>query len=142
MMTALPVIDVSNLTSDDQSARARVAAQLGHACREVGFFYVVHHGVAESTRAAMFAAAREFFALPVADKEQYSIKRSPHNRGYIALEGERLDEAAARADYKEAFNVGLELAADHPDVLAGKPFRGVNLWPALPPLAGDRACLL
>ena len=32
----------------------------------------------------------------------------------------------------EAFNVGLELAADHPEVLAGKPFRGVNLWPALP----------
>ena len=132
MTTALPVIDVSNLASDEHSARARVAAQLGHACREVGFFYVVHHGVAETTRAAMFDAAREFFALPVAVKEQYSIKRSPHNRGYIALEGERLDEAAPRADYKEAFNVGLELAADHPDVLAGKPFRGVNLWPALP----------
>ena len=132
MTTALPVIDVSGLASDELSARARVAAQLGHACREIGFFYVVNHGVAETTRAAMFAAAREFFALPVAAKEQYSIKRSPHNRGYIALEGERLDEAAARADYKEAFNVGLELAADHPEVLAGKPFRGVNLWPALP----------
>jgi len=121
MTTALPVIDVSDLASDEPSARARVAAQLGHACRAIGFFYVVNHGVADSTRAAMFAASREFFALPVAAKEQYSIKRSPHNRGYIALEGERLDEAAARADYKEAFNVGLELAADHPEVLAGKP---------------------
>jgi isopenicillin N synthase-like dioxygenase len=132
MTTALPLIDVSGLASNELSARACVAALLGHACREIGFFYVVSHGVAESTRAAMFAAAREFFALPVAAKEQYSIKRSPHNRGYIALEGERLDEAAARADYKEAFNVGLELPADHPEVLAGKPFRGVNLWPALP----------
>jgi isopenicillin N synthase-like dioxygenase len=132
MMTALPVIDVSGLTSDELSARARVAAELGHACREIGFFYVVNHGISETTRAAMFAASREFFALPVAAKEQYSIKRSPHNRGYVALEGERLDEAAARADYKEAFNIGLELAPDHPEVLAGKPFRGVNLWPALP----------
>ncbi len=132
MTTALPVIDVSGLVSNELSARARAAAQLGHACREIGFFYVVKHGIPESTRDAMFAAAREFFALPVAAKEQYSIKRSPHNRGYIALEGERLDEAAPRADYKEAFNVGLELAADHPEVLAGKPFRGINLWPALP----------
>ena len=77
MTTALPVIDVSGLVSNELSARARVAAQLGHACREIGFFYVVNHGIPESTRDAMFAAAREFFSLPVAAKEQYSIKRSP-----------------------------------------------------------------
>jgi len=65
MMTALPVIDVSGLTSDELSARARVASELGHACREIGFFYVVNHGIPETTRAAMFAASREFFALPV-----------------------------------------------------------------------------
>ena len=95
MMTALPVIDVSGLASDELSARARVASELGHACREIGFFYVVNHGIPETTRAAMFAASREFFALPVVAKEEYSIKRSPHNRGYVALEGERLDETAA-----------------------------------------------
>jgi isopenicillin N synthase-like dioxygenase len=110
MMTALPVIDVSGLTSTELVDRGRVAAQLGHACREIGFFYVVNHGIPEATRSAMFAASREFFALPVATKEQYSIKRSQHNRGYVALEGERLDERAARADYKEAFNIALELA--------------------------------
>jgi len=38
---------------------------------------------------------------------------------------------ALYSNYKEAFNVGLELAANHPEVLAGKPFRGVNLWPAI-----------
>jgi isopenicillin N synthase-like dioxygenase len=125
-MTGLPVIDVSGLGSIELSARDRVAAQLGHACREIGFFYVVHHGVAESTRAAIFAASREFFRLPAAAKEAYSIKRSQHNRGYVALEGERLNEGAAPADYKEAFNIGLELAADHPEVVAGKPFRGAG----------------
>jgi isopenicillin N synthase-like dioxygenase len=131
-MTGLPVIDVSGLGSIELSARDRVAAQLGHACREIGFFYVVHHGGGESTRAAIFAASRKFFALPAAAKETYSIQRSQHNRGYVALEGERLNEGAAPADYKEAFNIGLELAADHPEVVAGKPFRGVNLWPELP----------
>src|SRR5262249_28306828 len=60
-----------------------------------------------------------------------SITRSPHNRGYVGLEGERLDEGKP-ADLKEAFNVGLDLAPDHPEVVAGRPFRGVNLWPALP----------
>ena len=132
MIPALPVIDVSGLSASEISARAAVAAQLGHACREIGFFYVVNHGVPEATRDGIFAASREFFALPVTEKERCSIKLSEHNRGYVALEGERLNERTGSADYKEAFNVGLELGADHPEVLAGKPFRGVNLWPSLP----------
>jgi isopenicillin N synthase-like dioxygenase len=40
---------------------------------------------------------------------------------------------------KEAFNVGLELAADDPDLLAGKPFRSLNAWPGAP---GFRETLL
>ena len=131
-MNTIPVIAVSGLTSAQASERAGVAAELGRACREIGFFYAIDHGIPEFARDALFAAARTFFALPVAAKEEYSIKRSPHNRGYVALEAERLDEAAAHADYKEAFNVGLELAPDNPDVVAGKPFRGLNLWPTLP----------
>jgi isopenicillin N synthase-like dioxygenase len=118
-MDTLPVIDLS----------APDRGELGRACREVGFFYVTHHGVPSATRDPVFAAAREFFSQPIAFKEQYSIRQSPHNRGYVALEGERLNVAA---DHKEAFNIGLEMDTSHPDVLAGKPFRGVNLWPALP----------
>ena len=34
------------------------------------------------------------------------------------------------ADMKEAFNIGTDFPEDHPDVLAGKPFRGVNFWPS------------
>jgi isopenicillin N synthase-like dioxygenase len=40
---------------------------------------------------------------------------------------------------KEAFNVGLELAADDPDLLAGKPFRSLNAWSGAP---GFRETLL
>jgi len=32
---------------------------------------------------------------------------------------------------KEAFNVGLEIAPDDPDLLAGQPFRSLNAWPSL-----------
>jgi isopenicillin N synthase-like dioxygenase len=129
---ALPVLDVSRLHSPELSDRLELAAELGRACRGIGFFYVVNHGISESQRDSLFAAAKTFFAQPVSGKDKLSIKRSPHNRGYVALEAERLDESAAHADYKEAFNIGLELAPDDPEVLAGKPFRGVNLWPTLP----------
>lgn len=40
-MTTLRVIDISGLTLAEFSERARVASELGHACREAGFFNVV-----------------------------------------------------------------------------------------------------
>ena len=33
---------------------------------------------------------------------------------------------------KEAFNIGLDLAPDDPELLAGVPFRSLNAWPDLP----------
>jgi isopenicillin N synthase-like dioxygenase len=53
------------------------------------------------------------------------------NRGFISFGGETLDPGKP-PDLKEAFNIGLELAADDPDLLAGKPFRARNLWPDVP----------
>src|SRR5258708_8667194 len=84
MMTSLPVIDVSGLGSPKLSARATPAAELGQACREIGFFYAVNHGIPEATRNAIFAASQAFFALPLAVKQECSIKRSHPNRRYVS----------------------------------------------------------
>src|SRR5277367_6547782 len=130
-MQSLPVIDIAPLRSPLAAERAAVARALGEACRTIGFFYITGHRIPAATVGATFAAARRFFAQPLDLKQTLSITRSPHNRGYVALEGERLDETKP-GDLKEAFNIGLELAPDHPEVMAQRPFRGVNLWPALP----------
>ena len=134
-MEKIPVLDVSALAGADPAARRRVAAELGHACREVGFFYAAGHGLPEPLLAGAFAAAAAFFALPAEAKAAVAIERSPHNRGYVRLGGESLDPSKP-ADLKEAFNAGLDLPADDPEVVAGAPFRGVNLWP--PALPGFR----
>jgi isopenicillin N synthase-like dioxygenase len=44
---------------------------------------------------------------------------------------ERLD-VDSYLEQKEAYNIGLELPPDDPELLAGAPFRGPNLWPDLP----------
>ncbi|WP_022962148.1 isopenicillin N synthase family dioxygenase [Halopseudomonas pelagia] len=130
-MKSLPIISVSGLRSQNPDERAQVARQLGIACREVGFFYVIDHGIGAELVKDTFNNAKRFFALPLADKQGLSIKLSPHNRGYVAMADEKLNPASG-ADMKEAFNIGTDFPADHPDVLAGKPFRGVNFWPAIP----------
>ena len=126
----LDIIDVSGLKSGDAGAIARIGAELGRACREVGFFYVRNHGIPDALLSGIFTSAQAFFASPRAEKDELSIARSPHNRGYAGLASESLDQV--HADNKEAFNVGLDLSRDDPEVAAGKPFRGVNVWPATP----------
>jgi isopenicillin N synthase-like dioxygenase len=130
----LDVIDLTGLAAGEPSEIRRIARELGRACRETGFFYVGNHGVPDKLRAGIFDHAARFFAEPQAVKDALGIKRSPHNRGYVGIAGESLNRI--EADRKEAFNIGLDLADDDPEVVAGKPFRGVNLWPRTPGFRG------
>ena len=124
MASALPIIDMS---ADDE----KTASLIGDAARNVGFFYVAGHGIDPALIETVFAGSARFFALPVEVKQRQSIQRSAHNRGYVAISEESLDPTKP-ADLKEAFNIGLDLAATDPRVVAGEPFRGVNLWPEIP----------
>lgn len=133
----IPVVDLTALR--DRTATRAVAAAIGRACRDTGFFYVAGHGVSEALLARVRAAAEGFFALPEAEKLRVSIRSSRHNRGYVPLESEALDPAR-KGDLKEGFNAGRELASDDPDLVAGKLFCGPNQWPAAPP--GFRDALL
>ncbi len=138
-MSDVPLIDVAGLAAPDEAARRDVAAALGAACRGPGFFLATGHGIPETARADLFAAARAVFALPPPAKAALSIRHSPHNRGYVGLAEEQLDPSKPQQDCKEAFNIGLELPPDDPELLAGRPFRGANRWPELP---GFRAATL
>jgi len=127
---SIPVVGVSVLYRGCPAETGLVARAIGSACREVGFFCVAGHRVPPRLIADAFEHARAFFALPADGKEAVSIARSRHNRGYVAIEGEALDPLRP-PDLKEAFNIGLELPPDDPEVVAGRPFRGVNMWPQI-----------
>lgn len=138
MPDTLPIIDLASSPESDQASSTRIAAEISAACRDVGFFYAVNHGVEARLIAEAFAQSRSFFALPVADKQRLAIETIGGNRGYSGLLHEALDPARG-PDMKEAFNVGLELAPDDPELIARKPFRSHNAWPDLP---GFRETLL
>lgn len=127
----LPVIDLSPLVEGVPGGLDQVAGEIGHAAREIGFFYVKNHGVEPSLIDRTFAAAHEFFGQPADLKMQLTKDFYKTNRGYVPIEGESLDPSMP-SDLKEAFNIGLDLAADDPRILNGDPFRAVNLWPDLP----------
>jgi isopenicillin N synthase-like dioxygenase len=77
--------------------------------------------------AAAVAEAKAFFAEPDDVKRKTAINL--RHRGFSAI-GDALMYEARKPDNKEFFTMGLELAEDDPDVLAGEALRGPNNWPA------------
>lgn len=128
MTPDIPVIDIGPLAGG--GGPWDVARQIGEACRTSGFFYVRNTGVPSALRAEVSAAAQRFFGANPALKAGVSISGSRHNRGYVGMQVEALDPRKG-PDLKEAFNIGLELDPDDPEMLAEKPFRGINLWPEI-----------
>ena len=133
----LPVLDIDGFMAAPRSAAGgELVARLREACHGPGFCYLSGHGVPAALDARMLAAARDFFALPTADRLALAIARSPHFRGYTQLGGEI---TKGKRDWREQLDLGPEEEAEH--VADGDPawrrLRGPNQWPAqLPAMRG------
>lgn len=127
-MHTLPVIDISPLYRDDPAARAAVVADIDAACRHAGFFYISGHPITPAKLAPVRAAMQDFFARPLDEKLAIDITRGAYHRGYGAIAIEQLDPMKP-GDFKETFDMGYHIPADHPDVVQGKPLRGPNWHP-------------
>jgi isopenicillin N synthase-like dioxygenase len=123
---SIPIIDIA--PGQDRAALAR---RITAAAESVGFIYITGHRNTPATLRAVIDQARAFFDLPEAEKRRIHISGSPQYRGYLGLL-ERGNDPSFKGNYLEAFHCAEDLAPDHPDVLAGLPLRGPNLWPAAP----------
>lgn len=131
----VPVVDLSAAWQGTAAARRRLAEEIVEACERVGFLYIAGHRVEPGSIDGIFAMARRFFALPLAEKMRVSFAGSRHFRGYLPLGAKGSVKQPEYENLHEGFQIYAELAADDPDVLAGKPLHGPNLWPpALPEL--------
>lgn len=131
--TSVPIVDISGLRSADLAERQWVAAEIGRAAGEVGFFYISGTGIDESRFDRMLEATKAFFALPLEEKLRSYIGLSHCHRGYVPVGEEGVEDGIP--DLKEAFDTALDLPADDPDYLAGNPMLGPNTWPDLPGFA-------
>ncbi len=127
----IPVIDYGSYFAGETGALERVAAEVGHACEEIGFFYALNHGVPEALIERAFAAARRFHALPLETK--LALRLNQNNIGYLpinaSVQGASTVHKATKPNQNESFFISHDRAPDHPDVIAGKPLRGRNQWP-------------
>lgn len=118
----IPLIDIGPLR--DGADPGAVAEALHRASHEVGFIYVVNHGIDTAFLDATRATALDFFRRPLGDKLAIAI--SDKHRGFLRIGAARMDEGA-RPDLKESFVWGLE--DEHGRAPDDHALRGDNRWP-------------
>ncbi|MFC5475323.1 isopenicillin N synthase family dioxygenase [Paraherbaspirillum soli] len=125
---SIPTIDIAPLFGGNQRDVDHIAESIADACKTVGFFTVVNHGIAPALIDSMFQESKNFFARPLTEKMSISNDKSPHMRGYFPV-GAETPEYEAKGDLKEGFDMCSDLPPDDPDVLAGATLHGPNVWP-------------
>src|SRR3954451_1570950 len=135
MADEIPILNLAPLRDGGPDALRQLGAQLRRAFTEVGFYFVRNTGVPDALVQAAFDAAARFHARPLDAK--LALPFDSNNQGYLPFRGNttRINGVGRvkPPNANEAVFFKRDLPADHPDVLAGKRFRGVTRWPtALP----------
>lgn len=132
----VPVIDVSPYFAGTQQAKQRVAEQIGRACREVGFYVIVGHGVDPKLIGEVEAVSREFFDLPLDEKMKVHIETTG-GVGYSAVGDIALAHTRGQItphDLNETFQIAkVDVANDA--FFQSEAARGMvpaNRWPERP----------
>lgn len=139
MLTSLPILDLSRLDAGPAEAAA-FRHDLRETTHDVGFFYLVGHGVDQVLIDDLLAVSKRFFELPEEDKLAIENTLSPQFRGYTRMGGERTH---GDVDWREQIDIGVERDAVEPGPAVADYWRleGPNLWPAALPelqaLAGE-----
>ncbi|OIT20862.1 PREDICTED: leucoanthocyanidin dioxygenase-like [Nicotiana attenuata] len=114
----IPLIDLENLNSCDESARHETMNLIFQACRDWGFFQVVSHGVSHDLMAKTRGVWREFFHLPLEEKQKFANSPITYE-GY----GSRLGvEKGAKLDWCDYFFLHY----------LPEKLKDENKWPSLP----------
>jgi isopenicillin N synthase-like dioxygenase len=128
MPASIPLVDIGALYGNDPAAKKAVAAKIGAACDDIGFFYAVNHNVSVEVIDHALSAVDEFFSLPTEEKLKVECDRN--NRGYRKV-GDTI-HANGKASARDSFDLGFPVTEDDPEVKAGTPLYAPNNWPDMP----------
>ena len=136
----VPVVDLGSFAGGSVDDGARVVHEIDDACRELGFFSVVGHGIDAEIIDRAHSAALAFFELPLDQRMTAAKPNATYPYGYVPFSVEALNRSiggSAPPDLKETYNVGPTDTPPRPvEQMTDPDERDVwspTLWPAAMP---------
>jgi isopenicillin N synthase-like dioxygenase len=133
----LPVIDISPfVTGTNAAARQKVGEDIRNACLNIGFFYLIGHGIPTAELDEVVEWGHRFWALPL--EERLALQKTPDSRGlgFVPSGGTQAGEDKA-VDTREVFSLCREVLPGEPE--EGRGAAGRTRWPREELLPGFKA---
>ncbi|PCH40421.1 Clavaminate synthase-like protein [Wolfiporia cocos MD-104 SS10] len=135
----IPIIDLGSLSGTDPEAKKALGDAIRDACMNVGFFYgskviVSNHGIPEGVIEKALSRSKEYFSLPLEEKMELDIRKTPNFKGYNPVLSSNNDPAN-RGDLHEGFEFGweeLQAKANDEKRANDGVMAGANVWPKNP----------
>ena len=141
--TEIPILDIGPYLAGEPDALDAIAAQLRHAQENVGFYFIINHGVSKPLITSAYDALRHFFALPDAEKQK--VRLNPQRTGYVPSKSSVYVTSNVNENTKPDLNEVLvyvrDRPDDHPALVDQRSFHGPNQWPDVSTLPGFRDSL-
>lgn len=129
MSSQIPIVDFAQWTNTtDTAKRLPVAKALVSACQQVGFVYIINHGLSPKSIDKAFETSKRLFALSHETKMQAPHPDGPAvHRGYSCPGLEKVSQYAGGeasvgeqlrgvVDCKESYEIGSEENVEQPNV--------------------------
>lgn len=128
---SLPVIDFGKFLAGSVAQKQESAVKLVNAFKNVGFVYLVNHGIPKKTIDSAFAQSKKFFDLDQSVKNKLAWESPESNRGYVSPGREKVSQLICKdqvqalrdssPDLKESLEIGKEPSQNFQ-----------NMWPVDP----------
>ena len=127
----VPILDLGPFFAGEAGAAERLAGELRYAQENIGFYFVVNHGVPMDLIRRGYAELERVFALP--DEEKLKLRATATRPGYVPPNSTVYVTSPVnkntKGDLNEVLRYVNERTPDHPGRLAGRRFHGPNPWP-------------
>ena len=125
-LQSLPILNLERFK--DHHTRPEFLKELQKIAKDIGFFYLVGHGISSERIHEIQQITREFFELDQVKKDQIAMINSPHFRGYSQPNAENTRNVP---DYREQIDIGPELEAlpFNDEIPLWGRMQGPNQWP-------------
>lgn len=111
-MNTVVELSLAAYTQGSKLDKQKFIDDLYSGLKDLGFVTLVDHPISAELLEKAYATSEEFFLLPTAVKNKYSLKENGFQRGYTPFGTEHAKDSPV-GDLKEFWHVGRQLAAGH-----------------------------
>jgi len=135
----IPIVDLSQWFGGNVEEREQLAKIVNRICHEIGFFYIINHGISQEECDRYMDMLVAFFDLPETKKQALDKSNSPQFRGWEKLGSELTNN---EVDYREQLDIGTECSVIEKPEPYYMALIGPNQWPEESLLPGFRNTVL